>query len=285
METEIMETEQPQTELAKFDPKELAERAALRLDQHSKFLKVFYSYLDPTCIDFFGDEDNKKARWNWRACNQAINVFGITVKIIAQDGKPYYKDEFEDGEGKYYIFCHHAEASVELPDGRILAVKMPGYFSTRDQFFGKAYGKVRAIEAVDIQDVIRASATEARKKAVFALLGLGEPTKEDLQKLGVKVDIINTVEFSGGTNNAQAQPKSQPSATSAPSSNLITEKQQKKIYAMLKQTNFTVDEFKFYLSKYHQLEPDADGKVTHKIRKDQLQEIFAWLDENKKEAD
>jgi len=278
---ELTVLEPEQTEVIEFDPGALAKQAAYRLDRHNRFLKVFYGYLDPTCIDTFAG----KARWNWRACNQAINVFGISVKIISQNDKPYYKDEFEDEEGKYYIFCHHAEASYTLPDGRVLAVTVPGYFSTRDPFFGKAHGSFKAIEAVDIQDVIRASATEARKKAVFALLGLGEPTKDDLKKLGVKVDIINTVEFNTKEGSDNAQSKSQPKPSAPPKTkNLITEKQGKKIYAMLQNTPFTADEFKVYLNNTHGLEPDADGRVSHKIKPAMLDAIYIWLEDNKKEG-
>jgi len=280
----VIEPEQITTEVIKFDPGELAKQAAFRLDRHSRFLKVFYSHLDPSCIDTFAG----KARWNWRACNQAINVFGITVKIMSQNDKPYYKDEFEDAEGKYYIFCHHAEASYTLPDGRILAVTVPGYFSTRDPFFGKARGAFKSIEEVDVQDVIRASATEARKKAVFALLGLGEPTKDDLKKLGVKVDIINTIEFNtaegkGNATQPAAQPK--PPAKPKPASKFITPQQAAKMFTMLKLTPFTLDEFIFYLKDKHGLDPDADGKIAHKITKKQYDLILVWLEENKKEAE
>ncbi len=285
-ELQALNAEPGRIEVLEFDPEALAKQAAFRLDRHDRFLKVFYAELDISCIDMFAG----KARWNWQACNRAINVFGITVKVLSQAGKPYYKDKFEDTEWKYYIFCHHAEASYELSDGRVLAVTVPGYFSTRDPFFGKAHGGFKPIEVVDVQDVIRASATEARKKAVFALLGLGEPTKDDLKKLGVKVDIINTIEFKTttitgeGAKNAQSKSQPQPpEKTPTRSPNLITEAQAKNIFKKLKDTPFTVGEFMIYLRDEHKLEQDADGKIAHKITKKQYDLILVWLDENKKD--
>lgn len=262
--------------ISDLDPVEMANRAAVRLEQHNRFLQVFYSYLDPTCIDFFNVSGTKKARWNWKACNQAINVFGITVEIVSQDGKPHSTEVFEDEIGKYYIFCHLAKASVMTPSGLPISVTMPGYFSTRDLFFGRAHGQTKSIEEVDVQDVIRASATEARKKAVFALLGLGEPTEDDLKKLGVKVDIINTVEFD--------TPKTERAKTAGrPPQDTITMPQQRKVYAMLTASKLDKDEFANWCKIELNIKPDAKGKFVYKIKKADAEKVFTYLEKMKKD--
>ncbi len=263
-----------------IDPAQLAAMAAAhRIEMHSRIMRVFASQIDTNCFDDIGGH----VRFNWRACRKAINVFGINLTIDALEP---WREKDEDGE--YTIYRHKAVASATAPDGKTVSVEGLGYFSTRDKFFGRQDGKSKPLKDVDTEQVLRASATEAKKKAVFDLIGLGEPTKEELSAIGVGVDVINTVKFktAGGSHGlppaqAVAGQQEPPPVTASPedTGEFINTKQAGLVYAKWKESGLTEDDFRAWLKENCGVTSRAK-RFTPYIKRDDMDTVLAYLNEN-----
>jgi hypothetical protein len=117
-----------------------------------------------------------------------------------QTGEPLIvKNEYEDGEGKYYTWTSYGE--YELPNGDLL--ECSGLFSSRDKFFGKIPkaqgGGFKDASEVDERNVRQAAMTECFKKGVLGALGYSDLSADEAAKAGIKTDAKRSFNHNAGS--------------------------------------------------------------------------------------
>lgn len=93
-------------------------------------------------------------------------------------------DKMDDEKGKYVLVTITGKARF---GGKV--VEDIGTCSTRDSFFGKAKGVAKALEDVDMENIIKKAVTNLQNRLLKKALGLGF-TWEDLSSAKLNVDKI-----------------------------------------------------------------------------------------------
>lgn len=113
-----------------------------------------------------------------------IDIFGIEVK----------KEWAEDESGRYYIYVAKGKAYSKSLKAYVEDV---GICSQRDDFFGKADGKVKPLTMIDEGSVIKAAVTNLRQRLIKAIVGLKSVTWDELKAAGLNVEKIKAEEIKG----------------------------------------------------------------------------------------
>jgi hypothetical protein len=108
----------------------------------------------------------------------------------------------EDPKGRYFTYVASGRAySRRL--GR--SVEDFGVCSQRDKFFGMIGGKLKEIEDVDAANIRRKAVTNLYSRLIKRVVGLSGVTRDDLQSSGMDLGKIERVNYSGGSQKAQAE--------------------------------------------------------------------------------
>lgn len=105
-----------------------------------------------------------------------------------------------------------------------------GTFSTRDPLLGRVKGEYRPLCDVDLQDVKKAAISNWQSRILRKILGLSF-NLDDLKKAGLDVDKIRGTKFASGGQGG----------------GIISEAQQKRLYALAKKGNKTAEQMAEYL--------------------------------------
>lgn len=160
-----------------------------------------------------------------------------------------------DKEGvSWYRWEFECDASYR---GRVIRVY--GRAGSRDKFFGKAYGQWKPIDEIDEGNIKMAGRRAAMKEGVKIHFGLHHMDPIELAKFGIKL------ENAAGHTFSSAKP-----TDSSKETNLISEPQLKRMYAIGKGSVVTPEEIKAYLKKQGF---DSSKQVT----KDKYEAIIEWI--------
>ncbi len=113
-----------------------------------------------------------------------IDIFGIEVK----------KEWAEDEDGRYYIYIAKGKAYSKSLKAYVEEV---GICSQRDDFFGKAGGKVLPLSKIDETTIIKAAVTNLRQRLIKAIVGLKSITWDELKEAGLDVERIQAKDIKG----------------------------------------------------------------------------------------
>lgn len=130
----------------------------------------------------------------------------------------------------------YGEVEVDIDGGR----------SSNDSFFAGKDGN----KAVDPMDVRKAALANWEARAVAGLLGLKNLSADDLKRNGILVDQISGVEYAKG-------------AEGGGQTNLISDAQRKRLFAICKEANIAENHLKAYLIATHKI--DSTSKITRSI--------------------
>lgn len=115
-----------------------------------------------------------KVRQLWK-----VDIFDMRIE----------KENLDDEQGKFILFTCYGKARFmgkEIDD--------IGTCSTRDDFFGRAHGKIKDIEEVDIESVKKKSVTNFQNRILKKILGLSF-TWDDLKSAGLDISRIKSIEY------------------------------------------------------------------------------------------
>jgi hypothetical protein len=134
---------------------------------------------------------------------------GISFKNWADPVRTCGSDKY----GEWFAWEYSCDVSL----GNRVMERVEGRCSSRDKFFGYAYGQWKQIDDVREPDVKRAAQRNAMKEGVKLLLGLHRLPLQDVGRLGLDVTKIKVVGFGGG---------GQPTTTTQPSQGQPTQPSQ-----------------------------------------------------------
>lgn len=123
-------------------------------------------------------------------CMKIAQLWGVNFKGRAF--QPEGGERITDEKGTYILFTVHGRAEFK---GR--TVEDVGTCSTRDDFFGRAQGKLKALEDVDLENIKKKAVTNLQGRLLKKILGLSF-TVEDLQKAGINLEKVSKTEYAGG---------------------------------------------------------------------------------------
>lgn len=160
------------------------------------------------------------------ACQKLMPVFGINSKCIA-----YEKRVDTDDAGLYYIYVY--KGTFYWAGGSIEAI---GTCSSRDKFFAwdSANKAWKALSLVDEASVMKAAYSNMEVNGVSRLLGLKNLTWDQLTEFGFAKDKVQKVEYASG----------------GAGGGLISEAQQKRLYAISKGAKKTDEQMKAIMAEY-----------------------------------
>lgn len=171
-----------------------------------KLHKVFYKSLNPkTDLCFLGSGDKHIVHLTKRGLERLLSISGGEIRVPKDDkGFPLVRlMQGEDERGKW--FAYEAAATFIRGDGKVFDASY--MVSSRNKFFGIAYGKDKEITQI-LPDYVREAAIGwAIKKAVARGLGISAFTLDELKEFGVKVEQISGYSFEQPTKKTE-QPKS-----------------------------------------------------------------------------
>lgn len=155
-----------------------------------KLHKVFYKSLNPkTDLCFLGSGDKHIVHLTKRGLERLLSISGGEIRVPKDDkGFPLVRlMQGEDERGKW--FAYEAAATFIRGDGKVFDASY--MVSSRNKFFGIAYGKDKEITQI-LPDYVREAAIGwAIKKAVARGLGISAFTLDELKEFGVKVEQIS----------------------------------------------------------------------------------------------
>jgi len=127
---------------------------------------------------------------------KVARLFGIKLRDIKTE-----KFMAEDTKGKYYIY--KTTGTAALP-GKHDSIEAVGTCSQRDKFW--AFKKNEWKDSIDIDEtnILKASYTNFVVNSITHLLGLRNITWDMLEKAGVKTSKVQKVEYSKGSQKAEA---------------------------------------------------------------------------------
>jgi len=127
---------------------------------------------------------------------KVARLFGIKLRDIKTE-----KFMAEDTKGKYYIY--KTTGTAALP-GKHDSIEAVGTCSQRDKFW--AYSKKEWKDSIDIDEtnILKASYTNFVVNSITHLLGLRNITWDMLEKAGIKTSKVQKVEYSKGSQKAEA---------------------------------------------------------------------------------
>ena len=133
----------------------------------------------------FGDGDKKKAEIGFAGANRIGATLGVSFKNWKAE-----KIKDSDELGEWYRWEFTCDASF-----RNTEIRVYGRASSRDKFFGKAYGKLKPLHEVKEDDIKCAAMRAAKKEGVRDLLGLHHMDPDFLAKNGIVLSAAGGHEF------------------------------------------------------------------------------------------
>jgi hypothetical protein len=163
------------------------------------------------------------------------------------------REPYPDGNYAYLVTGKVGSKVLDQLYGEVV-IEVDGGRSSNDPFFKGKDGN----KEVDPLDVRKASLTNWEARAVTSLLGLKNVSAEDLKKNGVNVEAVQSVEYQKG-------------AEGGGQTQLISDAQRKRMYAIQKSGGVTDDASKSLLSAFGF---DSSTKVT----RERYEEICTTLE-------
>ncbi len=178
----------------------------------TKLHKTFYKALNPkTDLCFLGSGDKSIVHLTKPGMERLLAICGGEIRVPKDDkGFPLVRrTDGEDDRGKWYAY--EAAATFIRGDGKVFDASY--MVSSRNRFFGVAYGKDKQVTEI-LPDYVREAAIGwAIKKAVARGLGVSSFTLDQLQEAGVRVEQINGYTFTPKQQPAKQTPKQEPKST------------------------------------------------------------------------
>lgn len=103
--------------------------------------------------------------------------FGVRIYDVEIE-----RENLSDDNGQYYLYTVTGKAAIG--NGRE-SIESIGTCSSRDKFFGRAYGKNKPMQDVDIGNVKKKAYTNFMGNAITRLLGIRNLSWDDLSKYGI----------------------------------------------------------------------------------------------------
>lgn len=123
-------------------------------------------------------------------CMKIAQLWG--VNFMDRKFMPDGGERISDANGDYILFTVQGRAEFK---GR--TVEDIGTCSTRDELFGRAGGKMKSLQDVDLTDVKKKAVTNMQGRLLKKILGLSY-TIEDLKEAGIDMEKMGKVEYAGG---------------------------------------------------------------------------------------
>lgn len=123
-------------------------------------------------------------------CMKIAQLWG--VNFMERKFTPEGGDRISDANGDYILFTVQGRAEFK---GRF--VEDIGTCSTRDEFFGRAGGKMKSFQDVDLTDIKKKAVTNLQGRLLKKILGLSY-TIEDLRESGIDLEKVGKVDYAGG---------------------------------------------------------------------------------------
>ena len=102
--------------------------------------------------------------------------FGVRIFDVVCD-----REDLDDESGRYYLYTVTGKAAMGERD----IIEAIGTCSSRDKFFGRAQGKNKLIQDVDIANIKKKAYTNFTVNAITRILGLRNMTWDDLASMGI----------------------------------------------------------------------------------------------------
>lgn len=205
------------------------------------------------------DGDNKKApedevaNLSYGGCTRIVNTLRTSVTNRSELQRIPHKDE----KGDWYEYRQSADFSWN----GILIKGVMGVVSTRDKFFGKAYGKIKDVWDVQEHWVARACHRAVIKEGVKLIFGLHQIPVKDLKAAGVKIEDAKSYKFN--------------KSTDAQDPSIITPPQVRRLFQILEESTkaglCTEQALRDYLKKKYNL------VSTKLIKKNDYEPICEWI--------
>jgi hypothetical protein len=141
-------------------------------------------------VKFTGDDGSETLELVGAAAERVARDIGISFTNWRQPRRL----SGEDKHGGWFEWWYQCD--VEIGGRRIEAIE--GHAGTRDKFFGRAYGEWKALEDIKEADIKVAARRCCMKEAVKTILGLRRLPVQDAERLGLSLDKVKTVSFTGG---------------------------------------------------------------------------------------
>lgn len=122
-------------------------------------------------------------------CEKIKNPFGISWEKISKR-----KEDREDEKGRYYIYFFQGTFFSKLLGSRIEVI---GKRSSRSAFFGKKGGEILPLSEIDEEDVAMAAMSNMIVNGVSRLIGIRNPSEEQLKAAGLDLTKVQTVKYEG----------------------------------------------------------------------------------------
>ena len=179
-------------------------------------------------------------------------LFGVRMNNLSDK-----REEREDDKGKYYIYTFLA--TFAWKGGSIEAI---GTCSSRDKFFAwnSANKEWKPMSEFDETNIKKAAYSNLMVNGITRVLGIRNLTWDDLAPFGINPKDVAKVEYKNGH----------------VGSGLISEAQQKRLYAIGKSSGMPPDEFKEWLKKMYGI------TTTKEIKKEFYDDICHHVENYKK---
>lgn len=183
-------------------------------------------------------------------CQKIRSVWGIYFR-----DKQVVREDYPDGGYGYYVTGLVGSAVLDRLYGKEVTIEADGGRSSNDGFFSGKDGK----KYVDPMDVRKAAISNFEARAIANFLGLKNFTAQDLLKNNIKLDAVAKVEYAKG-------------AEGGGNSELISEAQRKRLFAICKSKQVSEEALRGYLTL--KLNIDSTSKI---LRKD-YEAVCNWAD-------
>jgi len=167
--------------------------------RESLFKKVLAAAISSTSPKDWVDQDGKPYLQASGAERVSMR-FGVQIFGVTQE-----RQNFSDAKGDYYIFVTKGSASF----GQASAIETMGTCSSRDKFFGRAKGQLRAVEDVDMANIMKKSYTNFTVNAITRLLGIRALTWDELAQYGIRREGAGTVSYRKPPSSSSSLPRQQ----------------------------------------------------------------------------
>ena len=158
---------------------------------------------DGDWVVFESEDKNSPTGKRSSVCLSGPGADRIASSIGINFSKPEEKKDLgEDEKGKWYRYWFTGEASF---GGRSITVM--GRASSRDKFFGIAYGQLKELSDIDESNIRMAAYHNYLKEGVKILLGLRNIPLDEFTKVGIKLSYARRYEFKKPNGQATTSPE------------------------------------------------------------------------------
>lgn len=153
-------------------------------------------------------------------------LFGISWKILKSE-----KILTNDEKGQFYFY---QVIGVFTLGGGKDSVESVGTCSSKDQFFAKRGGELKPISEIDETNIMKAAYSNCVANGITRLLGIRNLTWEQVKAGGINTEKTAKVQYASG----------------GAGGGLISEAQQKRLYAISKGAKKTDEQMKAIMAEY-----------------------------------